>query len=417
MHHTRREFIKVSLASSAALALTPTLLAGVERRKRLRILILGGTGFLGPAIVEDALKRGHELTLFNRGKREKTKGTSFDDVTKLYGNRDPNKHAEDPKPEGPKGLEQIEAAVKAGTKWDAVIDTSGYVPRIVKASAELLAPAASHYAFVSTLSVYAKNDTPGMGEDAPLGTLADPTVETMGAQFENYGPLKALCEQAAEAAMPGRTLNVRPGYIVGVRDDTDRFSYWPVRTSQGGEMLVPGSPDDPVQFIDVRDLAAFILNAVERKVTGPINVCGPVGGTTWGALIDACEQSVRRMHREGATKVWIPADFLATQELGPGILPIWIPPEGEYAGFHRRSIDKAVKAGLTTRPAADTCAEILGWWPGEIERRTRVTKEMRDAAIAEGKEPPKMSDPTRLRTALPEGREAAVIAAWREKTK
>ncbi|CAG0963216.1 2'-hydroxyisoflavone reductase [Phycisphaerales bacterium] len=413
MRTTRREFLQASLAASAALAVSPMAFAH-PGRANLRILILGGTGFLGPAIVEDAQKRGHDLTLFNRGRREKTKGTSFDGVTKLHGNRDPEKFAEDPKSEGPKGLSEIEEAIKGGAKWDAVIDTSGYYPRIVKASAEMLAPAAGMYCFISSVSVYKSNDKANEDESAEVGKLADPTVETMGAQFENYGPLKALCEQAAEAAFPRRALNIRPGYIVGVRDDSDRFTYWPVRTSQGGTMLVPGDSKDPVQFVDVRDLAAFILNCIERKTTGVFNVTGPAKACAWGEVIGACDQATRAVGKSPAEKVWISAEDL--EKLGPdeGVdFPIWIPPKGEYTGFHTRSIAKAVAAGLTTRPAAATCEEILRWWPGEIGRRTRVTKEMQDKAEADGKPAPQMPDPSRVKTGPTPQREAEVIAKVR----
>jgi len=415
MHQTRREFLQFSIAAGAAVSLSPSALARMGVRAKLKILILGGTGFLGPAIVEEAQKRGHELTLFNRGRREKTKGTSFDGVTKLLGNRDPNKHAEDPKAEGPKGLSQLEEAIKGGAKWDAVIDTSGYYPRMVKASAEMLAPAAGMYLFISTLSVYAKNDAAGNDEAVALGTMPDPTVENMGPDMSYYGPLKALCEQAAEAAFPGRTINLRPGYIVGVRDDTDRFTYWPVRTWEGGAMIAPGSPKDPVQFVDVRDLAAFALRCIENKSVGVMNVTGPVRPITWGETLDACTQATKNVKREPAEHVWIPTEWLEAENLGPGgAFPIWIPPKGEYAGFHQRSIAKAVAAGLTTRPAVDTCVELLQWWPGEIERRVRVTKEMQDAARARGENPPPGPDPSRLRTGMPREDEARLIAKWRE---
>ncbi|GJQ30040.1 MAG: hypothetical protein HBSAPP03_19240 [Phycisphaerae bacterium] len=414
MTTSRRAFLQASLAASAALAFTPGALAR-PRRKPLRILILGGTGFLGPAIVEEAQKRGHELTLFNRGRREKTKGTTFDFATRLHGNRDPDKHAEDPKPEGPKGLAEIADAIAKGAKWDAVVDTSGYYPRVVKASAELLAPAAGMYVFISTLSVYASNEKGGMDEAAPVGVMPDPTIENMGPQMSYYGPLKALCEQAAEAAFPGRTLNLRPGYIVGVRDDTDRFTYWPVRTSQGGMMLAPGTPDDPVQFIDVRDLAAFILHGIEHKTAGVMNVTGPVGGTTWGKTLDACAEASRRLTHAPAERTWVSASWLEANGPKEGF-SIWIPPTGEYAGFHQRSIARAVAAGLTTRPAADTCAEILSWWPGELERRARVTQEMIDAAKARGEAPPPMANPALLRAGPSRDSEAEVLARWKERT-
>ncbi|MFA6044578.1 MAG: NAD-dependent epimerase/dehydratase family protein [Phycisphaerales bacterium] len=420
MDSTRREFLGISALALAAMAggTLPGAFAAPALSRRagpLRILILGGTGFLGPAIVEAAKAKHYELTLFNRGKREKTKGTSFDGVEKLLGNRDPLKNSDEKDTESPLGLSQIEEAIKAGKTWDAVIDTSGYYPRIVKASGELLAKAAGQYVFISTVSVYAANDTPGADETAPTATIADPQAETMGAGMANYGPLKALCEQAAEGAFPGRTTNIRPGFIVGERDDSDRFTYWPVRASQGGDMLVPGSPTDPVQFIDVRDLAAFILTCIERKAFGVMNATGPVGGGTWGQVIDACVAAAKPMLGDKPlTTTWVDAEFLAKNnvQIG-GDFPIYIPPGGEDAGFHQRSIAKATAAGLKTRPALDTCREILAWWPGEIERRVRVTKEMQEAAAKAGEPAPTMADPTKIRTGITPQREAELLAAYK----
>lgn len=417
MTTSRREFLASSALAAAALAAAPLsrALAIPARSGPLRILILGGTGFLGPAIVEAAQAKNYHLTLFNRGKREKTKGTSFDGVEKLLGNRDPLKHSDEKDPDSPLGLSQIHDAIKAGTTWDAVIDTSGYFPRHVKASAELLAKAASQYLFISTVSVYAANDRPGADETDALGLLANPDVEDMGASQENYGPLKALCEKAAEAAFPAKATNIRPGFIVGVRDDTDRFTYWPVRASQGGDMLVPGAPADPVQFIDVRDLAAFVLTCIERKHFGVFNVTGPAQSSTWGQTMDAVAAARPALADKPLTQTWVPADFLAGQGVALGAqLAIYIPPEGDAIGFHQRSIAKALAAGLTTRPTVDTCKEILAWWPTELERRVRVTKETQDAAIKRGDKPPTMPDPTKLRTGITPEREVALIKAFKE---
>src|SRR4051812_48974272 len=215
-----------------------------------RILILGGTGFLGPKTVASAIARGHQVTIFNRGKREKLLPLEAK-VEHLYGNRDPDLPADDERgsdgkllhPDAsPKGLEQL-----VGKRWDVVIDNSGYYPRMVGASAQLLAKQAELYIYISSISAYDETAVPaaGGGETTALATLADPTVETMGKQFENYGGLKAACERAAAAAFPGRTAIVRPGYIVGPGDPTDRFTYWPVRIARGGEILAPGSPHDP----------------------------------------------------------------------------------------------------------------------------------------------------------------------------
>src|ERR1043166_2846807 len=251
MTFTRRQFIYSAASLFAAGSLLPCRLGAAESpdkaAKSLRILILGGTGFLGPACTDSALARGHSVTHFNSGRTESLRREAGRPsvvpagVEQLYGNRDPNKTADDRKTQGkaeapkepnnPKGLPQLE-----GKKWDPVLDTSGYFPRMVKASAELLAPNVKQYLFISTISVYKDTSVPNFDESAPLQTLDDPATEEMGKDFANYGGGKALCEKAAEKAMPGRVTNVRPGFIVGPRDTSGRFIYWPVRTSLGGEM-------------------------------------------------------------------------------------------------------------------------------------------------------------------------------------
>ncbi len=207
------------------------------------------------------------MTLFNRGK---TNPELFPDLEKLRGDRDG------------------ELGALVGRAWDAVIDTSGYVPRHVRLSAELLAPSVAHYLFISTISVYRDYSTIGMDETAPIATLADPTTEQVTG--ETYGALKALCEKAAEDAMPGRTTVIRPGLIVGPEDRTDRFTYWPVRVERGGEVLSPGTPADPIQFIDVRDLAEFIVVCLENKVLGTFNADAPAGALSMGKLLETCRE-------------------------------------------------------------------------------------------------------------------------------
>jgi 2'-hydroxyisoflavone reductase len=309
--------------------------------KALKILILGGTGFLGPACVDAALARGHTLTLFNRGKTEKRKGGMYPDLEKLLGDRDPKIG------EGLKALE-------GDREWDAVIDTSAYVPRIAKASAELLAKRTKHYTLISTVSVYKDNNIENADETAPVGTLADPTVESMGSQFENYGPLKALCEAAAEAAMPGRVANVRPGFIVGPGDPTPRFPYWPARIAKGGNVAVPGKPTDPVQIIDVRDLGDWVIHLLERNITGVFNALGPVGGTTMGQLVNKIKQGVG----SEAEFTFIDPNIAAQSGVQ---FPIWLPHGGETVGFHTRNIEKAVKNGFTSRDPANTAKATLDW--------------------------------------------------------
>lgn len=375
------------------------------------ILILGGTGFLGPALLDAARARGHTVTLFNRGKTEKKKPGQFQDVEKLYGNRDPNLRADDADPASPKGLSSLE-----GRKWDVVIDTSGYVPRIVRASAELMRDNASMYIFISTISVYARNDTPFEKEDADLGKLEDDSIEDMGAQQQNYGPLKVLCERAAEAAMPGRVLTIRPGFIVGPGDPTDRFTYWPVRASRpegfGEEMLAPGEGREPVQFIDVRDLAEWAIRCAENKTVGIFNATGPERSLPFGDVIHACI----KVNDRKCKPVWVPTKFLQEQQVGIGSeLPIWIPPIDEYAGFHQRNCAAAIAAGLKFRPLMDTVRDTLAWWPKEVQRRTTVTEQMINDAVKAGKQPPKMPDPKALRVGLTSSREAAVLLAWSQR--
>jgi 2'-hydroxyisoflavone reductase len=427
MNTTRRAFVQtvagaavgaavvasVPGSSMASLAVQDDAPKPAPASKALKILILGGTGFLGPAVVEAAKARGHTLTLFNRGRTEKRIGI-IDGVEKLYGNRDPKLHSVDGDDTSPLGLSQIQEQIKAGHTWDAVVDTSGYVPRIVKASAELLAKAANQYIFISTISVYAANDKPNSDEAAPTGTVADPAIESMGAQSENYGPLKALCEKAAEAAMPGKTLNIRPGFIVGPGDPTDRFTYWPVRVSKGGEVLAPSSENDPVQFIDVRDLAEWIIRCAESRTAGTMNATGPHSGNaapfTIGKLLAACKAT----SKSDATFTWVPVDFIEKQGIVPGgDLPIWVPAEGPTAGFHRVNVDRAVKSGLTFRTAEVTCRDTLAWWPKEVERRDRVGKQLVEDAAKAGRPAPNLPNPSSLRAGLSASRETSALETWK----
>ena len=416
MSVSRRRFIQSSLAAGAMLSLGRTAqLHGFDSevmRGGKRILILGGTQFLGPAIMHAALNRGHHITLFTRGRMEDMRDLEFPKgVESLHGNRDPEKTADDWKPEAerdpssPKGLAQLE-----GRKWDAVIDTSGYFPRIVKASAELLAPNVQQYIFISSVSVYADGTKPNEDETAAVGTMEDPTLESMGDQFQYYGPLKALCEQAAEAAMPGRVANVRPGLIVGPGDPTDRFTYWPVRIAKGGEVLAPGNPSDPVQLIDVRDLAEWLILMIENSTTGVFNAINPAPGKlTIGETLEACKQAARN----DATFTWASAEFLEKHGVSPwGDMPLWIPPSGESAGFHLRSNAAAEKAGLKMRPVEVTARDIQEWWPKEVERRTKATAKAKADAVAAGKPEPDMPDPAKLRAGIAPEREAEVLKAW-----
>jgi 2'-hydroxyisoflavone reductase len=256
----------------------------------MNLLILGGTIFLGRHLVEAALRRGHTLTLFNRGQHNPD---LFPQVEKLRGDR---ANASD--------LQALQAR-----HWDAVMDTCGYLPRLVRLSAQALSNAVKHYTFISSISVYAEPPTPGMDESAPLARLADETVEEITG--ETYGGLKALCEQAVESVLPGRTLNIRPGLIVGPHDPSDRFTYWPARLRCGGAVLAPGRPGSPVQVIDARDLAEWTLDLVERQQTGHYNATGPAYPLTMGEVLETCRQAAGM----DADLTWVSEAFLLAQGL------------------------------------------------------------------------------------------------------
>jgi 2'-hydroxyisoflavone reductase len=334
----------------------------------LRVLILGGTAFLGPALVEQALEAGHRVTLFNRGKTAPDLFKGVEQVETLLGDRNNQ-------------LETLQ-----GREWDLVIDTSGYVPRHVQLAAKLLAPHVAHYVFISSISVYASFAKPN-DETSPVARLTDPAVEQITG--ETYGGLKALCEEAAEKAMPGRVTNIRPGLIVGPRDRTDRFTYWPARVAAGGEVLAPGSPKDDVQWIDVRDLAAFVLRTGEQRVAGVFNACSAPGQFSIGALLDSC----RRVSGSDAKFTWADSAFLAGQQVAPwSDMPVWIPPEGEEIAASMNSTQRAKAAGLQIRAVDDTVLATLEWHRQRPEAQR-----------------------AKLRSGLTAEREAAVLAAWHSK--
>ncbi|MCK4874153.1 MAG: NAD-dependent epimerase/dehydratase family protein [Phycisphaerales bacterium] len=299
----------------------------------MKLLILGGTIFVGRHLVKMAVARGHDLTLFNRG--EHNPGL-FPDVETIHGDRDG-------------GLD----ALRDGC-WDAVIDTCGYVPRIARASAELLADRTAHYTFISSISVYADASIRRMDESAPVGVLDDPTVEEITG--ETYGPLKALCEQAVERALPGRSLVVRPGLIVGRHDPSDRFTYWPVRVARGGDVLVPPDLDMPVQFIHARDLADWIIRSIETNVTGVFNAVGPALPMTLGAFLEYCRSATESDAR------FIPVSEAFMTEHGVEYwsdLPMCVPP-GDM-GMNDADCGKAIEARLALNPTTWIIRDTLAW--------------------------------------------------------
>ena len=402
MTTSRRDFIRTSVGAGFAaglgagtLAASPAL-GALRRSAPKTLLILGGTNFIGPHMIDAAKALGYEVTIFNRGITEERKQTPITGVEKIVGDRDPDKGD---------GLKNLEAHIKDKGGWDAVIDTSGFVPRIVKASAELLMPAVKQYLFISTLSVYADNSQADNDEDSPLATMEDPTDENVQ---QHYGALKALCEGAVLAADASKTCNVRPGFIVGPGDGSDRFTYWPVRIDKGGDVLVPGTPDDPVQFIDVRDLADFCMRLIESRTMGAFNATGPVGGCTVGRLVKACQGASGKP----SNPVYVDAEFLASK--GIENVTILIPPRGEAAGFHKRSLDKSAKAGLKSRTVEDTVKTTLAWWPAEVERRKRVTKDLIEQAAKDGKPAPQLPDPEKLRAGLSPEQETELLTAYKE---
>lgn len=376
MNTTRRDFVRLATAAGIGLSPLSKLAAAGLPRAGKSILILGGTGFLGPACTEAAIARGHKVTHFNRGRLEtirKERGRPSavpEGVEVLFGNRDPEKTADDDwKEEGkrdaksPKGLSQLK-----DRKWDAVIDTSGYFPRMVKASAEFLAPNVGHYTFISSISVYKDNSKPNMDESGELAVLSDPKTESFGASFENYGAGKAACEAAAEAAMPGRVANIRPGYIVGVRDSSKRFLYWPLRARRGGEILLPGAPADPIQIIDVKDLAEWVIHCIENKIVGVFNATGPATELSFESMIKGCKAG---SGGEAATYTWTDNSFLEREGVKEGEFPLWASPSGETAGFHRINIKKAIQSGLKFRPVDETTKTTLAWYdtlPEEVQK-------------------------------------------------
>ena len=302
----------------------------------MKILILGGTQFVGRHLSDAALRRGHELTLFNRGQ---TGAGLFPEAEHLTGDRDGA------------GLE-----ILRGRKWDAVVDTCGYVPRIVKQSAELLAEAAARYVFISTISVYAGFKTPHQDETAPLGVLQDMTTEEVTG--ETYGPLKVECERAVEAAFPGRALIVRPGFIVGPYDPTDRFTYWPRRVAAGSDVLALGTPDQPIQVIDARDLAEWTVKMLEAGETGAYNATGPDYTLTLGKILE----TGREVSGSEARLCWVSDTFLRENDAdSTRLLPFYVPASSDMAGLMTADIGKAVAQGLTFRPRAETIADTLAW--------------------------------------------------------
>lgn len=337
----------------------------------MKMLVLGGTVFVGRHVVETALRRGHEVTLFHRGQ---SYPELFPQVERLLGDRDGQ-------------LDSLRRRT-----WDVVVDPSGYVPRIVGQSARLLADAVERYIFISTISVYADYQTPNQNESAPLAVLPDPSTEIIDGQ--RYGGLKALCERVIDAAIPLRALHARPGLIVGPHDPTDRFTYWCERVQRGGRVLVPGRPDLPTQYLDVRDLAAWLVDMAEQREAGVFNLCGPRGGTTISEVLNTC----REVTGSDAKFVWVPESFLKECDVKPfSELPLWVP--SSVNGLMSVNCDKALARGLRLRPLAETVTDTLAW---------AATKRGDEWQYRFG---------TKVRGGMDANREADLLAIWDARTR
>ena len=386
MSTDRRTFLKLSAAASGALAFSglsnPLAAAARDIRDRvvgrapapLNMLILGGTGLTGPEQVDYALERGHKVTLFNRNRSrpDMFKGQ----VEQLVGD--------------------LSGAVSAlaGKKFDVVLDNPTTFPFWVRNAAQHLHGNVGHYMFISTISVYRDNSVPGKDETdgtTPMPEGVDPytTVREHAGQY--YGALKTYSEQEVAKHYGNAHTIVRPGLIVGARDRSDRFVYWPVRIDRGGEVLAPGTPNDPAQYIDSRDLAEFMIRLAEGKVFGTFNATGKT--TTMGDTLTGIKNAIG----SNATFTYVPAEFLQEHGVrGWRHMPIWLPPTGPTAGFLRRDVSKAIAAGLTFRPLADTAKVTLAWHKSRPEAEQKA---MLEGAVA----------------GIPASKEAEVLAAWKAK--
>jgi len=338
----------------------------------LRILILGGTGFTGPHQVRYALERGHTVTLFNRGRERKDWPGK---VEELIGDRNTG------------DLKALE-----GRDWDVCIDNPTTLPFWVRDAGRVLHDKVQQYVFISTVSVYADDDKPA-DESAPLAryTGTDAMAETAESLRANvaalYGPLKAVSEQEARKQFPGMVTIIRPGLIVGPGDETDRFTYWPARLSRGGEVLAPGDGTDDVQFIDARDLAEWTIRMTESRVFGTFNATGPEQPLQMRGMLTGIATAIH----SDARITWVPKDFLEARKVAPwSDMPVWVPGQGDSAGFAKRSIRNAVAAGLTFRPLAITATDTLDWFK---------------------QQPPDRQ--AKLRAGLSPAREHELLSAWK----
>jgi len=374
MSTSRRTFLKLSAMAGGGIGLgmIPGLspLAAGQSPRSLRILILGGTGFTGPFQVRYALSRGHKVTVFNRGRTHP--GELPKEAEQLIGDRNG----------------QLDAL--KGRTWDVVIDNPATLPVWVRDAAQILKGNAERYVFISSTAVYADTSKQGADETAPLAkyTGADAMKETSAtmraSNFALFGPLKAQSEAEAEKWFPGKTLVIRPGYIVGPGDESDRFTYWPVRVERGGEVLAPGNPSDPIQIIDARDLAEWTIRMVEQGTVGSFNAVGPKSKLAMGRMLS----DMKKITNSDARFTWVDDDFLKAQKIIDDI-PIWTSTKGPEILYSTTNINKALRHGLTFRPLSDTTKATLEWF-----RKQTPERQMK------------------MRAGIRAQREAEVLAAW-----
>ena len=380
MTTNRRTFLKLSAMAGGSMglgllpgasALAESAVSIARAPKPLNILILGGTGFTGPFQVKYALSRGHKVTVFNRGKTHP--GELPREAELLIGDRNG----------------QLDAL--KGRKWDVCIDIPTTLPVWVRDAAQILKGNVDRYVFISTISVFSDTSQPGMDESGPLAKYAGAdamaeTQATLRANMALYGQLKAESEKEAEKQFPNKALIIRPGLIAGPGDESDRFSYWPVRIDRGGEVMAPGTPNDPVQFIDARDLAEWTIRMAEQGTTGIFNATGPDYKLTIGKMLEDIKAGLK----SNAKFTWVSADFLATQKVrGWSDMPVWVAPRPQNLGFSQISIKKALSKGLTFRPVGDTARATLEWFKKQPAERQ-----------------------AKMRAGLTAEREAEVLAAW-----
>lgn len=362
----RRTLVK-AIGTAGIAASFPFQALGMAGEKKMKVLFMGGTGFIGPHMVEALVQAGYEVTLFNRGQ---TNSHLFPDLARIQGDR---------------LTDDIKKV--SGHDWDLIVDTSCFIPRAVDMLMDAVdTDQVKQYVFISTISVYASFAQAGITEDSPLAQMdEDPDSEDTG---KWYGALKVRCEEQAEKAMPGRVTRIRCGLIIGPGDKTDRFTYWPVRAAQSEEMLAPGNGDDALQTIDVRDLADWVVHSIEQKLVGPFNSTNPAGLYNFRDVLQMCRDQLN----PDLTLTWVPTEFLETQNLEEsGGLPLWIGNDEEYAGIWKVNAGLAASKGLKARPLSESIADTWAWWLTLPEERTAT-----------------------LKAGLSLERQAEILAAWHE---